>query len=331
MKKQLLKYLFCLNCKNELELKEHCSSDEVIDGVLSCMSCEKKYPIIKGVPIFIEVSPKNKLKLTAENFGYSWQKFSRTNKDFYRHQFFDWISPINEEFLKDKLVLDAGCGKGHHLMMISPDVKEAIGADISDSVFVAFNNTKHLSNIHIIKADLNCLPLKDRIFDYVYSVGVIHHTEQPQETTQNLYKKVKEHGIISLWVYGKENNEWIIYFINPIRKFLTNYMSPKIIHVVSFLLALFLFPILKLIYLPISKFDTLRPISKTLFYYPYLSYISKFDFVEINNIIFDHLVAPISHYLSKEEVKKITNLNSSLSKITWHNQNSWRVLITKQN
>lgn len=331
MKKSLLIYLHCLFCKGNLQLAKHCDELEIISGSLNCSNCNKHYKIINGVPDFIDnfLNNNHKVKLTAENFGYSWQKFSRTSKDFYRNQFFDWISPINNDFLNGKFVLDAGCGKGHHLMMISPYVKEAIGVDISNSAFIAYNNTKHLSNIHIIKADLNNLPIKDEIFDYAYSVGVVHHTESPKLTTSNLYKKLKKSGSISLWIYGKENNEWIICFINPIRKFLTNHMPLKIIHIISFLLALFLFPILKLIYLPINKFNVFKPIRKILFYYPYLSYISKFDLVEINNIIFDHLVAPISHYLSKKEIEDMVNIDSSKPNIERHNQNSWRILISK--
>lgn len=331
MKKGLLKYLYCLRCYQDMQLAKYDNENEIMVGILNCVNCNSSYEIINGVPDFIDNFPNHnhKVKLTAENFGYSWEKFSRTNKEFYREQFFDWISPVNNDFLNGKFILDAGCGKGHHLMMISPYVKEAIGVDISNSAFIAYNNTKHLSNIHIIKADLNNLPIKDEIFDYAYSVGVVHHTESPKLTTSNLYKKLKKSGLISLWIYGKENNEWIICFINPIRKFLTNCMSPKIIHIISFLLALFLFPTLKLIYLPVDRFKFLKPLRKILFYYPYLAYISKFDFIEINNIIFDHLVAPISHYVSKKEIADLMNINSSKPNIEWHNQNSWRIRMTK--
>ncbi len=331
MKTNLLTYLYCPNCKSDFRLTNHNNETEILTGKLICENCKETYEIINGVPIFTRFSSNqnHKTKLTANNFAYSWQKFSRTNKEFYKKQFFDWISPINETFLKGKVVLDAGCGKGHHLLMISPYVKEAIGVDISDSAFIAYNNTKHLPNIHIIKADLSYLPIKDGLFDYIYSVGVIHHTEEPKKTTHNLYTKAKENSIISLWVYGKENNDWIIFFINPLRKFITTFFHPKVIHLLSFFFALCLFVILKMIYLPVSKFKFLKPLSKTLFYYPYLSYICNFDFNEINNIIFDHLVAPTSHYFSKKEFEDLTNFNGNKVNIEWHNQNSWRALINK--
>lgn len=329
MKKDLIKYLYCLNCKRDLQLIDYDNEGEISIGKLKCINCNEIYSITDGVPIFTKSDPNQKVKLTAQNFAYSWQKFSRINKDFYYKQFFDWINPIDENFMKGKLVLDAGCGKGHHLLMISPYVKEAVGVDISDSVFIAYNNIKHLSNIHIIKADLNDLPLKDEIFDYIYSVGVIHHTESPKTTAENLYKKIKKNGVMSLWVYGKENNWWIIYFVDPVRKLITSIFPPAVIYLISLFLAVFLFLVLKLIYLPTSKFKILKPLSRILFYYPYLSYISRFDFIEINNIIFDHLVAPISHYLDRTEIQDLVRLNSASANIEWHNQNSWRAMISR--
>ena len=327
MKKQLLKYLCCPSCEKDLQLTNCNIEDEINNGTLRCIYCKASYPILYGVPVFTKPDINLKKKITAQNFAYSWQTFPTLNKNFYWQQFLDWIKPIDEKFLAGKFVLDAGCGKGHHLLMISPYVKEAIGIDISNSVFTVYNNIKHLSNIHVIKADLNFLPLKDGIFDYIYSIGVVHHTESPKRTVENLHKKINKNGSMSLWVYGRENNGWIIYFINPLRKIITTYFHPRIIYMISIVLALFLYPILKLFYLPVSKSKILNPISKILFYYPYLSYISAFDFSEINNIIFDHLLAPISHYLSKKEVEDLAKLSSAKPTIEWHNQNSWRIQI----
>lgn len=330
MKKSLLKYLYCPNCKEDLYLASYNNENEINKGSLKCVDCNETYEILNGVPIFCTRNNNRKLDLTAQNFAYSWQTFSSTQKDFYQKQFFDWLSPINKDFLKDKFVLDAGCGKGHHLMMISSYVKEAIGVDISDSAFIAYKNTKDLANIHIIQADLNHLPLKGELFDYIYSIGVVHHTEKPKLTTQNLYKKTKKDGSLSLWIYGRENNWWIIYFIDPLRKSITTFFPAGFIHLLSIFFAVPLFLVLKLIYLPVSKFRLLKPLSKILFYYSYLSYICKFDFNEINNITFDHLVAPTSHYLSKKEVEDLISLNGNQTKIKWHNQNSWRIYINKK-
>lgn len=51
MKKQLAKYLRCLECKNELHLfTEKVESEEVVSGKLECSKCKKIYPIRIGIP-----------------------------------------------------------------------------------------------------------------------------------------------------------------------------------------------------------------------------------------------------------------------------------------
>ncbi len=329
MKKNILNYLCCTSCKNDLFLPDSDLKDEIIEGKLICTKCKKIFNIVDGVPVFTEDNIESKVKLTAQNFGYSWKKFSTTNKAFYKKQFFDWISPIDEKFLENKLILDGGCGKGHHLLMVSPFVQEAIGVDISDAAFVAYENTKHLSNIHIIKADLNNLPLKNELFDYIYSVGVIHHTEDPSQTTKSLFPRLKNKGIFSIWVYGKENNDWVINYVTPFRNFLTSMFHPKIIYLISLFLAVILFLVLKMIYLPVKKIAILKLLRSLLFYYPYLSYICEFDFNEINNIIFDHIVAPTSYYLSKNDLENMVKPLSDKFLLEWHNKNSWKARVFK--
>lgn len=110
---------------------------------------------------------------------------------------------------KDKLVLEAGCGKGRHtLLAASWGAREVIGIDLSAAVETAFAATREMENVHIVQADIYRLPLA-RVFDYAFSVGVLHHLPDPRAGFQSLAAAVKEGGHVSAWVYGAENNEWI--------------------------------------------------------------------------------------------------------------------------
>jgi hypothetical protein len=57
----------------------------------------------------------------------------------------------------------------------------------------------------------------------------------------------------------------------------------------------------------------------------YLPSISAFEFRRNYNIVFDHLVAPVAHYLSQEEFTTWFR-SSGLQdvQVSWRNQNSWR-------
>ena len=62
-----------------------------------------------------------------------------------------------------------------------------------------------------------------------------------------------------------------------------------------------------------------------MFYGAYLSYIARFPFPEIHNIVHDHLTAPVAFYLSREEFNAwFTEAHAQQVELHWHNQNSWR-------
>lgn len=51
MQHSLMEILACPLCKGPLELAvEREEEDEVVDGVLSCASCEERYPVTDGIP-----------------------------------------------------------------------------------------------------------------------------------------------------------------------------------------------------------------------------------------------------------------------------------------
>lgn len=326
MKQSLLNYIGCLSCQSELKLIDATEEDgEIMSGNLVCEKCQKKFPIVGGIPRLLPESLSLDKQETASGFGYSWKAFSHIDP-IYEQQFLDWVSPVNKEFFKDKLILDAGCGKGRHCWCSARfGAKEVIGIDLSEAVEVAFLNTRQFSNVHIIQGDIYNLPFRKH-FDYIYSVGVLHHLPDPKNGFLSLTKVLKPSGSISAWVYGRENNGWIVHFLNPIRNNITSKIPRGLLQFISFCLTFFLlYPLVKIIYRPLNLF--LPQLAKYLFYNDYLFYISKLSFKDIYSIVLDHLIAPTAFYLKREEFEewfKLAKLGEV--KINWHNRNSWRGL-----
>ncbi|MBI4853940.1 MAG: methyltransferase domain-containing protein [Acidobacteria bacterium] len=326
MKSRLLDYIECLYCHSSLNLTDIVKEDqEIMSGNLVCEKCQRKFPIINGIPRLLPDNLSLDKQETALGFGYSWKAFSHIDP-IYEQQFLDWIKPVNKEFFKDKLILDAGCGKGRHCWCSARfEAKEIIGIDLSEAVEVAFLNNRQSANVHIIQADIYNLPFPKQ-FDYIYSVGVLHHLPDPKGGFLSLIKVLNQGGAISAWVYGRENNWWIIYFLNPIRKNITSKMPRVLLQAFSWSLTFFiLYPLVKFIYRPINL---LFPnLAKYLFYNDYLFYISKLNFRDIYSIVLDHLIAPTAFYLRQEEFEEWFKL-AKLGKveINWHNRNSWKGL-----
>ncbi len=323
MKYELLNYIICPVCKSELSLKvEKEENGEILNGFLLCNNCYQKFPIVRGIPRMVLSFPDIK---TAERFGYEWKVFNRLS-NVYEKQFLDWIYPVDKEFFKNKIILDAGCGKGRHLYLSAIfGAKTVIGIDVSEAVEVAYSNTKNFSNVHVVQADIYNLPFKNK-FDYIYSIGVLHHLPDPEKGFYSLVKLLKKPGgVISIWVYGREGNGWIIYFVNPIRRFLTSKMPLFLLKILSLPLTVLIYFTCKIIYRPLNLYFPF--IKRFLFYNDYFFYISEFDFKEIHTIIFDHLVAPVAFYLKKGDVVKwFENSRINSFEIYWHNRNSWRAV-----
>ena len=142
-----------------------------------------------------------------------------------------------------------------------------------------------MPNVHIVQADIFVLPFK-KVFDYAFSVGVLHHTPDPKKAFLSLAGKVKKGGAISAWIYGEENNDWIINYVNPIREGFTSKMGQPTLYQLSKLPTLGVFLASKLIYKPLNK--TVKPVARRLFYNDYLNHLGTFGWREQHNIVFDH-------------------------------------------
>ena len=324
MKQKLLDYLRCPACSGTIRLQVVNASEaaEIMAGELACDTCPQKFPILRGIPRFgaPETIAADKAA-TAENFGWQWQHFVQSD-ELYADQFLGWIAPVRPEFFQDKLVLEGGCGKGRHTELAAGwGAREVIGVDLSDAVETAFAATRDLPNAHIVQADIYQLPFA-RVFDYAFSVGVLHHLPDPRAGFRSLAAKVKAGGHLSAWVYGAENNEWITKYVNPVRESFTSKISQPVLYQLSKLPTLSLFLTTKLVYRPANI--AARGIANKLFYNDYLNHIGTFGWREQHNIVFDHLVAPTAFYISKDEFESWWNeIKAADVEIIWHNRNSW--------
>ena len=59
-------------------------------------------------------------------------------------------------------------------------------------------------NIHIIQADIMNLPFRRRVFDLIFSEGVLHHTPHTQSAFNSLLKHLAPGGEMAFYVYQKE-------------------------------------------------------------------------------------------------------------------------------
>jgi SAM-dependent methyltransferase len=318
-----LPHLVCPVCSGGLDLTERKrEGDHILEGVLRCARCRLDYEIRGGVPRMLSRPLTEEKRATADGFGYAWKTFNSLTPD-YEQQFLSWIEPIGRDFFPGKLVLDCGCGKGRHLVLSAEfGAHEVIGIDLSEAVDAAFANTRHLPNVHVVQADIYELPLK-REFDYVYSIGVLHHLPDPEGGFRKLVETLAPGGTISAWVYGRERNLWIIYGVNPVRERITSRIRLPVLQQLAKLVTLPLYAYARGVVLPLSAKNGIA--KKLLFYQPYMEHIAQFSFREVHSIVFDHLLAPTAFYLRREEFEGwFQRAGLTDIRISWRLKNSWR-------
>ena len=326
MKHRLLAYLRCPVCLGEISLSTVRQSEghEVMEAELGCSSGTHCFPVVRGIPRFTNLSEVDAEKVeTASRFGWSWQHFNHYDER-YAAQFLGWIAPVTPEFFRDKVVLEGGCGKGRHTRLAARwGARDVVGVDLSNAVETAFAWTREHENAHIVQADIYNLPFA-RAFDYAFSVGVLHHLSDPRSGFLSLASKVQEHGHISAWVYGAENNDWITKWVNPVRQRITSRIDPSTLLQLSKAPTALLYLATKLLYGPLNRSSAATPFARRLFYNDYLAAISTFDWREHHSIVFDHLVAPTAFYIARDEFESWwREVNATEVKISWHNKNSW--------
>jgi len=226
MKKKLLQFIVCPKCKKKLKLKvKKIKSREIKEGNLRCNKCDKNYPIVGYIPRFVD-SDKY-----VGNFSFEWHIHQTTQLDSYNKnrisgQTFKEKTGFEKKDLKGKLTLDVGCGMGRFMEVAADQGSEIIGIDLSTAIEVARNNLKSRKKCHFIQADLFNLPFKNKSFDAIYSIGVLHHTPNTKKAFMQLPSLLRRKGRLAIWVYGKNTfDRYDTYFGGLLRRI--GYKLPK--------------------------------------------------------------------------------------------------------
>lgn len=320
MKATALEYLACPACAGEFNISEDsCEDGEIMSGTLTCTTCAVGVPIMRGVPRFTNQYGTGHRE-TAQAFGWQWKRYANLDGRYAR-QFLDWIRPVDAEFFRDKVVLEGGCGKGRHTALAAEfGARAVVSVDLSEAVDVAFNNTRHLPNVHVVQADLNYPPVRP-IADYAFSVGVLHHLPDPERGFRALVAKLRPGGHVSAWVYGREGNGWIVHLVSPARERITSRLPYTVLASLATGLTVPMWLATQALYRPTRG----RVFGRVLPYRSYLNYIADLGFREQRTIVFDHLIAPIAHYLREEEFAGWFERAGLVGvRIEQHNENSWR-------
>jgi SAM-dependent methyltransferase len=251
---------------------------------------------------------------SPERFGYEWHLYSQLRPE-YEEQFRRWTAHLMPQDWKGRTFLDVGCGMGRNSFWpMTYGAAGGIAVDVDQrSLRAARQTLSPYPSVTVSEKSAYELGYQNT-FDIVFSIGVIHHLEFPERALASMVDAAAPGGKVLIWVYGLENNRWIVSLLNPLRRMLFSRMPLGIVHHLSLYPAILLWLVLRLGVGRIEYFRLLR----------------RLAFSNLRSIVFDQMLPKIANYWPRETVASLMK-NAGLEdvQLIWVNEMSWSAIGTK--
>jgi SAM-dependent methyltransferase len=248
---------------------------------------------------------------SPDRFGYEWKTYSQMRPQ-YEEQFRRWTVHLAREGWANKTFLDVGCGMGRNSYWpLSYGAKAGVSIDVDhDSLDSARRTLASFSNATVREMSAYEIEYENH-FDIVFSIGVVHHLEHPEIALRQMVKATKPGGRVLIWVYGLENNEWIVKVLDPMRKAVFSRLPIKFVHHLALYPAALLWTGLRLGVGRNEYFRLIRGIS----------------FRHLRSIVFDQMLPKIANYWPLKTVESLMR-DAGLEDVSlvWVNEMSWSAI-----
>jgi SAM-dependent methyltransferase len=266
---------------------------------LACSGCGREVPVRNGIPRFVDTPVDDLARRTQASFGYEWTCFDDW-KASGSTNFQDYFSGVSLAELRNARVLDAGCGMGRHARQLAAHCERIVAVDFSRAIDAAARNVRELRNVSCVQADLTAVPVLDEGFDFVYSMGVLHHLANTEEAVQALVRKLRRGGMLRLYLYWKRDGwtGWLLKVVSAVRRVTTRLPFP-LLRALCWMLSVLLYTFVVLPYRALIALGIRAPEGWPLFVY------TKYPFAVLHNDQFDRFSAPLEKRYSEAEARAL--------------------------
>ena len=248
---------------------------------------------------------------SPDRFGYEWSSYSELRPE-YEKQFRGWTAHLKPEDWRGLTFLDVGCGMGRNsYWAMSYGASGGLAIDVDErSLDAARRTLASYPAVEIVRRSAYDIERHGE-FDLAFSIGVIHHLADPDRALANMVAAVKPGGRVLIWVYGLENNRWIVWLLDPLRKALFSRLPIGMVHHLS------LYPTAPLWL--ILRFGAGRV--------GYFKLIRGFSFRHLRSIVFDQMLPKIARYWPRSTVEQMMRKQGLLNvNLIWVNEISWSAI-----
>jgi SAM-dependent methyltransferase len=244
---------------------------------------------------------------SPERFGYSWHIFHDV-LPINREQFWLWSAALPAEAWLGAKFIDVGCGIGRNShWAMREGALGGVAIDVDERSLAAAK--RNLADVPVEVRYESAYDITEvAAFDVAFSIGVIHHLDDPAKALSRMVRATKSGGHVMIWVYGRENNGWIVHFFGPMRRAVFSRLPLKIVYFLSLFPTAMLWLALRL------------GLSHT----EYFRLLQRFSFSHLRAVVFDQMIPRIANYWPRETVERLMR-DAGLTevKLVWVNEISW--------
>lgn len=170
---------------------------------------------------------------TSNPMTYDWDKtvkssqgtrefFDEIDNRFYNASFFAqengaelFSKLIDYKALAGKKVLEIGCGAGAITARLAKCGAQVTAVDLTPTAVELTQARFRLNNLKgdILQMDAESLEFEDNTFDFVWSWGVIHHSENTERIVSQIYRVLKPGGRAAIMVYNRNSIHFWLYLM----------------------------------------------------------------------------------------------------------------------
>lgn len=195
---------------------------------------------------------------TIADFGQQWTRYT-TNDGYYAslELFADICGPLLPvDRIRGTATAEIGSGTGRIVrMLLDAGARHVTAVEPSDAFDVLRANTHaDAGRISYVRDRGENIPQGS--FDFVFSIGVLHHIPDPGPVMRAAYVALRGGGQMLIWLYGREGNEGYLRLIEPLRAITTRLPAPLlagVCHALNLALAAYV-PLCRAVSLPLRGY-----------------------------------------------------------------------------
>lgn len=143
-------------------------------------------------------------------FGDEWSRFNQEKRslDDLRQTFDRYFATFPWDRVSSSSTgFDLGCGSGRWAQFVAGRCASLVCIDPSaDALNVARHTLRAHSNVRLVEAGAGALPFASGTFDFGYSLGVLHHTPDPEAGLRDAVRILKPGAPLLLYLYYALDN-----------------------------------------------------------------------------------------------------------------------------